>query len=221
MTSYSKGIALWIGVNVHDARHKLALCDLEKMINSGNISAVISKMLKAGDVNYLWQYPGKRELHLCFVYIPPHTVYCFKGMAVHSGLGDGSSHLVISLGTLIEQFAWNKSFSPEGLSRSLCFWDGCLKKDGNSAILNRTILPCLTLQSQGYPVGLADELRILVNKAQQAEEHSLNVVEWFPTGKWIEESEASPLIHGHCVRDNCLKLVEIASLNRDCFCQQQ
>lgn len=37
---------------------------------------------------------------------------------MQSGVGDGSAHLVITLGPLVEQIAWNKSMSPEGVARS-------------------------------------------------------------------------------------------------------
>lgn len=85
-------------------------------------------------------------------------------------------------------------------------------------MLTRHIVPCLSLQSQGYEVGLNEELRKLVKDAQHiAASESRATVEWFPTGPWFENDANSPKVHGYC--SACMKLVEIAAVNRRCICE--
>lgn len=60
MTSYSQGVALWIGVNMHEARIKYSQEQLDDMIGEFDISWTIQRMLECGaEVYYLFQYPGE------------------------------------------------------------------------------------------------------------------------------------------------------------------
>ena len=221
MTSYSQGVAIWIGFNLHEARMKYSQQQLDEMIGESDISETISRMLASGSkVYYCFQYPGESSnnhlaiSHLFVVMLLMCLIFWGGnvGCAVQSGLGDGSSHLVVTLGPLVEQLAWNKSMCPEGVARSLCFWQGSKRDRGNSAILTRHVLPCLTLQSQGYQLGLTEELRQLVKGAQHiAEADSRAIVEWF------DHDANSPKIHGYC--DSCMKMVEVTSVNRNCICR--
>lgn len=144
MSIRSRGAALWIGLNMHKASVKLSKDDLRRIINatSFNLSEFLAKLRKLG--------------------LSPSMQLQTPGTCIYSPNGTGSAHIVITIGSWVEQIAINYSISPGGLRRANAFWEHVDPLLHNSALATRCVLPLLWLQSRKkWDVDVADQLRVL------------------------------------------------------------
>jgi hypothetical protein len=144
MSIRSRGAALWIGLNMHKASVKFSKDDLRRIINatSFNLSDFLSKLRKVG--------------------LSPSMQLQTPGTCVFSPNGTGSAHIVITIGSWVEQIAINYSISPGGLRRATAFWEHVDPLLHNSALATRCVLPLLWLQRhKQWDVDVGEQLRVL------------------------------------------------------------
>lgn len=144
MTTRSRGCALWIGLNMHKASVKWSKDRLRHLINAQtfNLSEFLAHMRKSG--------------------LQPSMQVQFPGTCIYSPQGSGAAHIVLTVGSWVEQVAINYSMAPKGLASAMHFWDGADTLLHNSALATRCVIPLMWLQKhRGWDVGLADQLRVL------------------------------------------------------------
>ncbi len=138
MTRHSKGCSLWISFTVIDACQVFTIEQISKMTENHNVYSLVQKLVKS-------------EIKMSYCYQSPGTM-------IESPYGNGSMHLVISSADYIEQLAFNNLITTEGGSRCLWFWKNQPIEEANSGKATRYVLPCLKMQSEGYELGLGNEL---------------------------------------------------------------
>jgi hypothetical protein len=144
MTVRSRGCALWIGLNMHKASAKWSKDKLRQLVDARtfNLSDMMHQLRKSG--------------------LQPSMQMQFPGTCIYSPQGRGSSHIVITLGSWVEQIAINDGMSPSGLVASMNFWDGVEPLLHNSALATRPVIPLLWLQQKrGWKVGQEDQLAVM------------------------------------------------------------
>jgi len=160
MSIRSRGAALWLGLNMHKASVKLSKDDLRRLINatSFNLSDFLSKLRKLG--------------------LSPSMQLQTPGTCIYSPNGTGSAHIVLTVGSWVEQVAINYSLSPSGLRAANMFWEYVDPLLHNSALATRCVLPLLWLQEQkGWELGVGEQLRVLralTDAAQRDKAHHLH-----------------------------------------------
>ena len=152
MTVRSRGCALWIGLNMHKASAKWSKERLRSLINARTFSLTdfIHQLKRSG--------------------LQPSMQLQYPGTCIYSPQGRGSAHIVITIGSWVEQIAINDGLSPSGLVGAMHFWDGLEPLLHNSALATRPVIPLMWLQEvKGWKVGMEDQLRVMKAIAKQAE----------------------------------------------------
>jgi hypothetical protein len=144
MTVRSRGCALWIGLNMHKASVKWSKDRLRNMIHEKkfNLAHFMAEARKAG--------------------LQPSMQVQLPGTCIYSPSGRGSAHIVITMGSWVEQIAINHSLSARGLNEAMGFWEGVEPLLHNSALATRCVVPLLWLtKTPKWDLGLGEQLQVL------------------------------------------------------------
>lgn len=131
---------------MHKASAKMSKDSLRTLINATtfNLSEFLPKLRKLG--------------------LQPSMQVQTPGTCIYSPSGRGSAHIVITVGSWVEQIAINYSMSAAGLVSAVKFWDGVDPLLHNSALATRCVIPMLWLaQHRRWDLGqeIADQLSVL------------------------------------------------------------
>jgi hypothetical protein len=112
----------------------------------------------------------------------------------------------MSLSTLLQ------SFTVPGAVLSSAAWKGLPIGHSNSAKLNRSVVPMLSMQAAGYDVGCAQDLAAIRKRIAIAQLMDNIVIQYFP---WKKSS------NGHLVLSQCTKCanaIDFVSFDDLCPC---
>lgn len=132
MKKSSCGIALWIGMNLKEVAEVVFQNNKTKLLelfNEKQVSTLLELLYahreKLPSLTFAWQKPGD-------LISSPHT--------------QGSCHIVITVGELVEQLAWNTTTTCTSIRNCLDFW----KEQGivsyNSGLATFHVVPLLYMQ---------------------------------------------------------------------------
>lgn len=126
----SQGVALWIAFNL-----------LELMPLLSNKAALLDSM-ETEDISVFVQKLWKWRSHL------PSLSFAWQtpGTTVFSPSGRGSAHLVVTVGHLVEQVAWNRTFTEDGVRACLEFWEEYEPVTFNCGLATLHVIPCFAMQ---------------------------------------------------------------------------
>ena len=129
MKRSSCGVALWIGFNLNELASLYSTEELVSFLNEKQVPILLENLYtnreRIPSLIYAWQHPGD-------LISSPHT--------------RGSCHIVITIGSLVEQIAWNVHTTLRGIRNCIEFWGGQERVDYNSGLATLNVLPLLQLQ---------------------------------------------------------------------------
>jgi len=194
MTLNSRGIALWIGTNLHDLSVEFSKKEIRALMEETHVGALIGAFVQRGvKFTYRFQTPG---------------------MTVISPCGTGAMHFVVTVGSYVEQLSINMSTTADAIRAGREFWSRSPAINGNSFLATFTMFPALWLQKNGVQLGLAKDVQAL--DALCAYAYSLPTsVEW---RHWGDGPDKGALFCDKCDEDHELIMsVRLGGLCIDCF----
>jgi len=165
MFKRSSGVALWIGLNLVELNEHMSKEDIQDLMDSSDCADLLGRLYQ------LRKLPLSPPLHVSFCWQTPGTI-------VYSPPSNGSAHIVVTVGSYVEQLAFNHSFTPNGIRQCLDFWQDSPSVEFNCGRATERVLPLLWMESRGLSVGrgaLYAQLRNILRAKELASQPKIYV----------------------------------------------
>lgn len=150
MSQQSRGVALWIGVSLHELSAHYSKEQIKALLTEQQVPKLLDELhalrKQLPSLTYTWQHPGD---------------------IITSPAAQGAAHVVITIGTLVEQLAWNVSTTVGGIQRCVEFWDAVGAVHYNSGLATLNVIPAARMQHLHRDWDLGRGTREIVSSLEQ------------------------------------------------------